>query len=141
MKVAHLHALLAWIQSQNLCLIDSLVLERQNTHCLEIEASAMRALHSLTATILCQIDHINATSFSGPERIPNLRPIKLVVTWEVALPFVCRVSVARAPIDDRVAAVLSSVIKKIALHQSTSKGPDPTQVWRVCHKIIYIYIY
>lgn len=29
---------------------------------LEIEAGAMQALHSLTATTLCQIDHMNAAS-------------------------------------------------------------------------------
>ena len=31
-------------------------------HCLEIEVGAIIALHSLTATALCQIDQMNATS-------------------------------------------------------------------------------
>ena len=31
-------------------------------HCLEMKGRAKRALHSLTATTLCQIDHIKATT-------------------------------------------------------------------------------
>jgi hypothetical protein len=33
-----------------LCLTDSLVLGRQNMHCFEMEAGAILALHSLTAS-------------------------------------------------------------------------------------------
>ena len=66
MKVAHLQALLTWMQSQNLCLTDSLVLDIQNEHCLEIEAGAIIALHSFTATVLCQIDQMKAASL--PDR-------------------------------------------------------------------------
>ena len=39
------------------------VLGRQKGHCLEMEANAMQVLHSLTATALCRMDHMNAASF------------------------------------------------------------------------------
>lgn len=66
-EVAHLHAFLAWMQSQNSCLIDSLLLGRQRIHCLEMKASTMLALHLfnsfMRATTLCQMDHMKAASF------------------------------------------------------------------------------
>lgn len=40
-----------------------LVFGRQKTHCLEMDAGVMRALHSLFATALCQMDQMKATSF------------------------------------------------------------------------------
>ena len=45
----------------------TVVLGRQKMHCFEMEAGAIRALHSLTATALCQIDQMNAASL--PERL------------------------------------------------------------------------
>lgn len=36
---------------------------RLKTHCLEIDAKATGAFHSLIATALCQMDHTNAVSF------------------------------------------------------------------------------
>lgn len=64
MKVAQRQARLVYMQSQNLCLIDSLMFGRQQTHCLMIETRAMCAalLHLLTTTALCQMDHMKAAS-------------------------------------------------------------------------------
>ena len=50
-------------------MLDSLTrVGRRKMHCLEIEAGAIRALHSLTTTTLCLIDHMNSASFPDPRR-------------------------------------------------------------------------
>ena len=53
-------------------------------HCFKMEAGAIRALHSLTATALCQIDQMKAASL--PERRgPNLETIEIYSCPEVIL--------------------------------------------------------
>ena len=80
MYVVQRQTLRACMQSQNLCLTYSLVLRRQNTHCLEMEAGALRALHLLTATALCQMDQIDAASLPEQKGVPKLRPKESIVT-------------------------------------------------------------
>lgn len=62
-EVDQRQTLLAWVQSQNLYLTDLLVQKRHKGHCLDIDTSAMRAVHSLTTNALCQMDHMNAASY------------------------------------------------------------------------------
>jgi hypothetical protein len=62
MKVAHHQALHAWMQSQNLRSTDLLYWGGRRCIGWRWRLGMMRALHSLTAIVLCQRDHIKATS-------------------------------------------------------------------------------
>ena len=115
MKVAHRQALWARMQSQTLCLIDSLKLGRQKIHCLEMDASVICTLHSFMVTALCQIDHMKATSLPNPTGTHTLRPIKLVVSWEVTLPFVYHPSHAMDLIDDQISTRFCAIVKDVVI--------------------------
>ena len=77
---------------------------RQKTHCLELNAGVMRALHSLTAPVLCQRDYMRL----------HLRPIEPIIIRKIALPLICHACGPRVLIDDKVSTHLRSVIKQSA---------------------------
>lgn len=50
--------------------------------------------------------------FPGPKQIPHLRPIKLVVSWEIALPYIRRACGSQVHVDNIVSTKLSGVVEK-----------------------------
>ena len=114
MYVAQSQALRACMQSQNLCLTDSLVLGRQNTHCLEMNADAIRVLHSLTATTLCQMDQINTAYLLERRRSHTWDQKKSIITMYIPLSFTTRTGGPRIPTSNNFSTTLSSIINKLA---------------------------
>lgn len=101
-KVVHIQALQAWMQSQSLCLIDSLGFGGK-THCLEREASAMRTLHSLTHE--CYF-------LPKAKRTPNLWPTLSIFCQKVALPFVYHLyHHSRNHVEDKASTKFCGMVK------------------------------
>ena len=119
MQVAHHQTRWAWMQSQNLCLTNSLVLGRQKMHCLETKAGAMWAPHSLTTTTYARWTTWNRLPYQI-EVTPKLVTNRICTSWSVALPFVCRPCRPRGPIDGEVSTKFCGVVKKAKSFYPTS---------------------
>ena len=112
MKVGHHQTLCAWMQSQNLCLTDSLILGRQKTFCLEMKAGGDASPPFVDRNSFVPKGPHKSKFLAGVDRVPNLRPVKLVNPHKIPLPFLHHSSHACGIIDNRVPSKLSGVIKE-----------------------------
>lgn len=102
MKATQCHVIWACMQSQILCIIDSLVLGRQkNTLLINGYMCNARPPIIHLDNLVSNRPHENGF-FAIVCQVSNLGPIKIVVPHEVALPFVCHPNHDRNPIVNQV---------------------------------------
>jgi hypothetical protein len=63
----------------------------------------------------------------GPNHVPNLRPLELVVPWEIALPHVYNMCGSCSHVDNKVCSKLCGIIKKVVPLNPTPLVWDPTK--------------
>lgn len=132
MKVTHHHALWAWMQYQNLCLTDSLVLGRQKNILLGDGRWGDVGSSFIDCNRLMPNRPHECKLFAIASKVPHMWPVKLVILREVALPLVCCPRHVGEPINDFIAAHHRGIVQKEENHPPTSNDHNPTQAWFLC---------